>query len=226
MGGKKAEWRSEELRGGDPTTADQHGQNSEHYSEDRSTVAPGITVMAVDKAHCISSFSRINPSSTAAPGITVVAVDEAHCVSEWGHDFRADYRELGKLKTWLPHVSSEEIGEGSRSKVVQPKIKYGNCLKYPKINAYREGKWLKNLKSLPASKLPNWYKVIYFWFIDYFALSPFSCARNSYYPTAGLLHASRKCFVSVFVPDTVKNLQLFSPIVLLKSENNSRMIRN
>ena len=34
-------------------------------------------------------------------GVTMIAVDEAHCVSQWGHDFRPDYLRIGALRKAL-----------------------------------------------------------------------------------------------------------------------------
>ncbi len=34
-------------------------------------------------------------------GVTMIAVDEAHCVSQWGHDFRPDYLRIGALRQTL-----------------------------------------------------------------------------------------------------------------------------
>ncbi|WP_312821319.1 RecQ family ATP-dependent DNA helicase, partial [Brevundimonas sp.] len=36
--------------------------------------------------------------------ISLIAIDEAHCVSQWGHDFRPDYRNLGRLAEVFPRV--------------------------------------------------------------------------------------------------------------------------
>jgi ATP-dependent DNA helicase RecQ len=51
-----------------------------------------------------SDFLALLERAEANIGLSLLAVDEAHCVSEWGHDFRPEYRQLGRLRTRHPDV--------------------------------------------------------------------------------------------------------------------------
>ena len=36
--------------------------------------------------------------------VSMITVDEAHCISQWGHDFRAAYREISKIRELFPQA--------------------------------------------------------------------------------------------------------------------------
>ena len=38
-------------------------------------------------------------------GVRFIAIDEAHCISQWGHDFRPEYRQLGRLRDEFTSVA-------------------------------------------------------------------------------------------------------------------------
>jgi ATP-dependent DNA helicase RecQ len=81
--------------------------NSSLESSDRSRVQAGIArgeyklIFVAPERFAAGGFERVLRMGK----VGAFAIDEAHCISHWGHDFRVDYREMGRLKKEFPDAS-------------------------------------------------------------------------------------------------------------------------
>lgn len=65
--------------------------------------------------------------------LALVAIDEAHCVSQWGHDFRPDYRMLGRLADIFPNVPRLAVTATADARTrddIRTELRLGNALEF------------------------------------------------------------------------------------------------
>ena len=84
--------------------------NSTLGSDEKAAVLAGLRegryrLLYVSPERLAGEGSDSFVSRLAQCDVRFVAVDEAHCISQWGHDFRPEYRQLGRLRTVFPGVS-------------------------------------------------------------------------------------------------------------------------
>jgi ATP-dependent DNA helicase RecQ len=78
--------------------------NSSLDGPDRGRVQAGLArgqykmIFVAPERFAAGGFDRV----LAMGRVRAFAIDEAHCISHWGHDFRVDYREMGRLKREFP----------------------------------------------------------------------------------------------------------------------------
>ncbi len=77
----------------------------ERVERERAVLRGAIKLLYVAPERLVSgNFLSFLDQVERSVGLSLLAVDEAHCVSEWGHDFRPEYRQLGQLRVRYPHV--------------------------------------------------------------------------------------------------------------------------
>jgi ATP-dependent DNA helicase RecQ len=84
--------------------------NSSLSAGEKATVLAGIRerryrLLYVSPERLVSENGEGFLGMLASAGVSFVAVDEAHCISQWGHDFRPEYRQLARIRDYLPGVS-------------------------------------------------------------------------------------------------------------------------
>jgi ATP-dependent DNA helicase RecQ len=83
--------------------------NSSLSADEKSSVLAGLRegrfrLLYVSPERLVGEGSDSFIARLASCSPSFVAVDEAHCISQWGHDFRPEYRQLGRLRQLLPGI--------------------------------------------------------------------------------------------------------------------------
>ena len=97
--------------------------SAEEQRATMNSIAAGeITLLYIAPERLMSDQGRLLETLSNYK-IALIAIDEAHCVSMWGHDFRPEYLQLGKIRALLPQVPvialTASADEMTRKDIVQ-----------------------------------------------------------------------------------------------------------
>ncbi|WP_405251324.1 DNA helicase RecQ [Dokdonia sp. Asnod3-C12] len=76
--------------------------NSTQPLEETQQVLADLQSGAIDLIYVAPESLQMLDGALNAATISLIAIDEAHCISSWGHDFRPAYTQLGYLKRRFP----------------------------------------------------------------------------------------------------------------------------
>ncbi|WP_165749185.1 DNA helicase RecQ [Cellulophaga sp. Z1A5H] len=78
--------------------------NSSQSSEEQQEIITKITKSELNLIYVAPESMPALDNILNETYISCIAIDEAHCISSWGHDFRPSYQQLGFLKKKMPNT--------------------------------------------------------------------------------------------------------------------------
>lgn len=140
------------------SNSDDVESNDLEYSESSETSLSKATGMIVfftpeyllNCEHWLKRLAQANK-------LTLIALDEAHCISTWGHDFRPDYQGVYRIKEWVPNVPILAL-TATATKEVEDDIKTYLELDEPNIykTSFDRPNLIINIKSRPKELNVLW----------------------------------------------------------------------
>lgn len=80
-----------------------NSENTEEWDAVESRVLNGqVDILLISPERLGNDRFRNGTLANIADRISLLVIDEAHCISDWGHDFRPDYRRIGRILRTLP----------------------------------------------------------------------------------------------------------------------------